>query len=138
LGVLSRGLVSLPKPSRGDACFLHLGVQFLAAATGSKTARRFQLGITAQRFGRLLKRLPEGHAIQHVLVDDRHERTLQHRLEAKRAAALDRYRALCAKVGRRLSSADLQQKTGDEGRAIYAHIHRTYGGIKAFFAETGL
>ena len=42
LGVLSRSLVSLPKPSGGVACFLHLGVQFSPAATGSKTGRRFQ------------------------------------------------------------------------------------------------
>ena len=43
VGVLSRGLVSLPKPSGGAAYFLHLGVHFSAAATGSKTGRRFHL-----------------------------------------------------------------------------------------------
>ena len=41
LGVLSRSLVSLPKPSGGAAYFLHLGVHFSAAATGLKTGRRF-------------------------------------------------------------------------------------------------
>jgi DNA-binding Lrp family transcriptional regulator len=108
-----------------------------------KVGKRFEdvaaaLGLNPARFGRLLQRLPDGYAIKQSLVDDRRQQIILQRQQSQRDRALERYVEVARKIGRLPSSTDLQQKTGLEGRAAYARIHRAYGGMTAFFDETGI